>query len=231
MYDGKEMQSQVAQQRLRELGEKMNHKFKPGDKVRCVKEGNGVYQGMVYEVEAFDLSAASVRLRNIGWRYDDRFELVEEKSAKGDDLNTLIQRANDGMRAITALYNADPTVVAIHDDGDTRGVTVGYYSYSNFKEFRRKAPAPLPAPFTLKDSGHRVEFDFYDTSNNVKVGCQTFAVVELRDSLVALIRNNLPTSLGRPHLSATKNGIQHNGNVVTWADAEQLLAALERVKP
>lgn len=219
----------------------MNHKFKPGDKVRCIDPSNTVpalEHAKVYTVRKLK-GKSSIYLQEFfgneyGWFTADRFELVEEKGVgpeKGDYLDTLIQRANDGMRAITALYNADPTVVAIHDDGDTRGVTVGYYSYSNFKEFRRKAPAPLPAPFTLKDSGHRVEFDFYDTSNNVKVGCQTFAVVELRDSLVALIRNNLPTSLGRPHLSATKNGIQHNGNVVTWADAEQLLAALERVKP
>lgn len=207
----------------------MNRKFKLGDSIRCIDvQSNSRYltKGKIYTVLSYDSDLDTVCViadDNTSHNFFPyRFELVEQ-----DALDVLIARANDGMRAIEQL-------VKYHDhelETDHKDFTkVSSWFEPIQPTFRRKAP-PLPAPFTLKDSLHSVQC--IDAST-VKVGCQTFRFDQLRQGLFLLIREDCSeySSIEGPYnLSASKRGVSYGGNSITWADAEQLLAALEQVKP
>jgi hypothetical protein len=211
----------------------MNNKFKVGDKVRCVDAdsgGNHLKLGGVYIIERSYMCGANgpvvdlIELREPGFMAR-RFELVEPATS-GEDLDTLIKQANAGMRAIeklrSPLYKNQVTV----EDSVAGSFDTVTAFFEDTQPVFRKAP-PLPAPFTLKDSGHRVEFL---NRGFVNVGCQTLSIDGLTNGLIYLVResgHHYSSTALNIDLRASKKGVGHPAGEITWADAEQLLAALE----
>lgn len=137
-----------------------------------------------------------------------------------DDLDALIEQAN-------ALF---PKLHARRDEIECQHGNYGWdFCDQLFNYELRRKPAPfLPAPFTLKDSGHIVSFA--TSLNVVHVGCLSFDLDELTKALKAFDEpNRFAYTRINISLFATKQGPMIDSEKrISWADAEQLLAALEK---
>lgn len=197
----------------------MNNKFKVGDKVRCIElycESKFLTKNKIYEVLSISPEHIGIVSDN-GSKHDffsSRFELVE----RADDLDELIEQAN----ALFPKLHARRAEIEIKNSYDFDWCDL--FVVFNGAQLRRKAPA-LPAPFTLKNSGHKVTFQFrLNKQPDVSVGCQTFCIDEIKPALTNLLKNGMSMSY---EFYATREGVAHTAGKITWADAEQLLAALE----
>lgn len=204
-------------------GKAMNNKFQVGDKVRCIATGENewIRVGDEYTVEISKENSIYIQAKKTPRGFSrltsypsSLFELVERAS---DDLDALIEQANALFPKLHARRDEIEIKLSVECDWET---VVAYFDEVKLR--RRKAPPALPAPFTLKDSGYQVSFL---GSMSVAIGCQTFHTDVIQPALTNLLKENMAMSY---EFYASKKGVRHAAGQITWADAEQLLAALEK---
>jgi len=96
------------------------NKFKSGDKVRCIKSSSdsSLREDNIYTVKCYWPGATSTlevtELPGLNW-FETRFELV---SPEKEELQSLLDRANDGLRAERELRDKYPYVSVRFSSGD-----------------------------------------------------------------------------------------------------------------
>lgn len=198
----------------------MSNEFQVGDIVR-VKNLPGLEhkQGKTGEVLRVFIQAngrSYYEIKHADGSTDSFYErMLEEFVDRADNLDELIEQAN----ALFPKLHARRDEIEIKLKTSVVGGSASLFAYEIFR-----AALSLPAPFTLKDSGYEVSFP---NANEVKVGCQVFNKNILQSDLANLVTVGLP-SCG--DFYATRGGVKYKVHFVTWADAEQLLEALEKIK-
>lgn len=168
--------------------------------------------------------------------FDDEHGLVapweeeEEMPTKESELGELVRKANEGLAALVKIENDFTEKCELtKSPGSTDFFTVGSACIYQAGDVIRIKKAPAFEPFKLKDSGHKVTVA-ESAISAVFVGCQSFDLVWLRTGLRGLCKDGVTQSDGTNPLVATRTGVRRLGSEITWADADQLLAALEKVK-
>lgn len=227
--------------------------FKVGDKVRMItRTGSNWFHyppedstipqvGSEYIVREVAVSSRAIPyLSFLGYDYGDFsccFELVApapeapselEASANNEasELEQLVRKANDALAGIRSLQSREGLECKEVDDGENSWQPI--YALHKW-EFRVKPAPALPEPFDLPISHYTVQMLVSPAGISVYVGCQEFEIGLLKASLHALCKGKV-RSVGPYSLEASRDGVHRGGYYISWADAEQLLAALEKIK-
>ena len=145
---------------------------------------------------------------------DSHLELVKRKQQPKDKLiQELIDRANEGRKALEGLFEIMPDQVQIKSEQD-ENIWKPLKSLKKL-EYRIKENKPVE---TYKTSeGWLVEYR--PDRQEIRVGCKIFIAAYLRNHLRDLIKNNLDRS---GVLIATKAGIKCGPNMLSWEESEKL---------
>jgi hypothetical protein len=200
----------------------MNKKreFKAGDKVRITKLIGGDHPRILGSVVTL---RERRYLRDADWSIEEilaglegatvaerQIELVEDQAPS---LQELVDNAN---KALTALRTVDVSQIEVREaeaDDKWRSTTLAHRL-----EYRVKHQKPKE--MTLKDSNYRVTI----SSNDVTVGCRIFNKSNLEVCLRTLVHNEASAC---SDFYASRTGVRHGSEIISWWDAEQLLKFLE----
>lgn len=152
------------------------------------------------------------------------------------ELERLVRVANEGLAAAHTLW-LDHSDQLEEREGAGWHRMAGWGSIFN-TQFRIKPKhRPLPEPIYVgplsgghefgvrSNAGWKVELS--EDRKTVNVGCQEFTAVWLRIGLSGLCKQGVTHSDGTVPLVATREGVQYSGHVLSWRDADRLLAYLE----
>lgn len=147
---------------------------------------------------------------------EDQLELVTPADDE-EYLQSLVNKANEGNKAEREMAKLAPNrFIYTYDGGATYPM-----SKINFtgKKFFLAPPAPKERKFRLQD------WDCVITKDTIKIGCQDFRRDLLTKAFTQLVnglqRNDYVDMVG------CKKGIRYSSYVLTWENADRLLAELE----
>lgn len=145
------------------------------------------------------------------------------------DLQDLIKTANKGRRALEKLFKFAPERMEI--ESNVEGwLSKSWRPLKSIKNIDyRLRPKAIMEPWKTSN-GWEVTVLPWDNYAKIKIGCKSFNIRALRNSLLPIIKNSQPSENGHGlQLFATKNGVLHDGFVLAWPDAERLLEKLNKL--
>lgn len=206
-------------------------KFKVGDKVRRKKRDQCDHYKFANDAILTVSWSSNEKGRDIcleeipnEWWASEYFELVTENEANEAYLQSLVNKANEGASAEYELRVLAVERLQHRRYNSTGGWTQAYrVTDPNVYEFQLTPPKPRERKFRLQD------WNCVITKDTVKVGCQEFPKATcLQQALDNIIRHNCTfDAWGKIRLEASKKGISYEGHVLTWENADKLLAELE----
>lgn len=205
-------------------------KFKKGDKVRCIHATGAqrvLTHGQIYTIAGasrhiLDCGGERVELLELsgdGKFFANRFDQLKSIS----DVQHLVEVANAGSRAYVALvqnFGKEVEINSTTTDGNWEAPVERNLNFSNW-QFRVKQKPK----FSLDKIG---QWEVKLLVDKFSIGCKEFDAEELRKGLrkltmhAAYIFNSPMFELG-----SCRAGIMCGGYILTWDDADKLLAALE----
>lgn len=201
--------------------------FKVGDKVRAINT-NAVASYVIDEictVKSRESATQMTLIRPNGQKYsgavDANWTLVEESMS---ELEQLVKKANEGNEARVILFNKYDNEIEIDKEvyrGEPAALNKALISIDNL----RIKPKPFFKPFTV-GSSWLVKLE----GRNVSVGCKNFTDSVLMTALDDMCKNSkCEQTVHGYKLSAKRTGIILDGQFeISWADAERIVAALEK---
>lgn len=140
------------------------------------------------------------------------------------ELESLIEKANEYAKIIDVLR------VNYFDEIEFRSVhgstwrQLATRTPKNF-EYRIK-PKVKFEPFTVGSW----TVDYNPHEKEIRIGCQQFNAYDLKSSLNSLCKYNYTrVIIADEDMVATRKGVSWKGHNLTWAEAERILEALEKV--
>lgn len=208
-------------------------KFNVGDKVRVRRcsdfDDHRPHWGKVYEVsKVSEIETYTLRGAEGSAFWEHHIELAVQPS----ELEQLVATVNAGRRAMDKLVvdYADQIIYVdekrIEDSyviESKNGIGATHVIGSEIQIKRR----PPFEPFTV-GQGWRVELVGTD---RVRVGCQEFPIKQLKSCLEDLCNDNcMGSGMSEVQLSASRAGASYRNHLISWEDADRLLAALKKVE-
>lgn len=205
----------------------LGHTFKVGDKVWYTGTDDLLLHGRMYIISKVH-DYGSYRVPPSIWLEDagavgycaSNFKLVQDGVEA--ELQRLLSVANEGRAAAHRLHELAPDRVEWSNSEPYKGKGLNL-------TLRLRPQAPVLEPFTLPESGYKVN---HNSSDKVlSVGCQHFSFEELRHILYCLVqRNQSEVVTEKRAYQATRTGILTAGGNITWADAELLFNKIMDLK-
>jgi hypothetical protein len=209
-------------------------KFKVGDKVRYKEEHHPrVPYGSIHRVIKVEDRKQSV---DSYWIYVDTYGEEYSMSPSSfekvttDDVSSLIDKANEGLKALAELVKRDDVEVSrVADPSDYIGIhtsTLSSTLVDNNKRARtvRLKPKPAFEPFTTSNG-----WDVKLEGETLHIGCKKFNKGAVNLGFTKLLKGSEHSwNDDFTEFTATRNGIKYNENVLPWADAERILEALKK---
>jgi hypothetical protein len=201
-------------------------KFKEGDRVRYIVEGDNILfgeEGVVEMVRYYEGSTSlTVRFPSKDRPWGLGAEEVELVAAAESELERLVRVANEGTVAskeIDAKYANQ--VEEITEETD-KSVFISYRIKPIFEPFN-VGPG---VSGKLGESKWRVKLE----GDRLHIGCRNFPVSWLKNALTALCRNPNTNSctIGTHTIVASRGGVSSVGETISWEAADKILAALEK---
>lgn len=200
-------------------------KFKAGDRVQVVDPTHslGVHdirRGEIHTISEVTCTGAIHLIGKDDTNYGDwRFKLAEES-----ELERLVRVANEGWAAIDEL--AEKYFGEYESGGNAYNWEVRSKGQKGWRY--RVKQKPKFEPFTV-GSGWTVKLE----GETLYIGCKSFPAKELKDALIEMGRNGrrgYPISGSSFKYFCTRQGVSRGeyGELVSWADADKILAALEK---
>ena len=205
--------------------------FHVGARVRCIQRGcHNFTVNKVYSVIEYDDHGDTK-----GWNsiVDDSgiYKLANNKSVSGcfelvseEDLDVLAKN-------LVNAYNAVVKAAAAGAKFEHKDNTFAWRDYNASNENWEVRVKPKASPFEPFTVGSSWKVSLAPDDKSVIVGCKKYEIEKLRTDLRALCRfgANNSTSTGTG-IVAYREGVRDAQNVISWVDADKLLAALEKVK-
>ncbi len=206
-------------------------KFKVGDKVRVTNhiklEGEQLkYLGKVGSVQNSNFFP-NVRFLDgeVIVFFEDKLEPTSMTIKEENELVELVRRANDGLHALETLHKTFYSEVETFgpSNGSEVSTVRAWYEPAQPRIRIKPKPAPKFPELTIGVGAVFVEGEM------VKVGCKQFPLSIALKLLSDLVRFGAygQSQAGSHVLQASREGAVYEGNVITWEDADRLLAALE----
>lgn len=249
------------------------NKFKPGDKVVCVRDSDDGsffdHPGEIFTVSKYEIDKMGTKYETHSVWFKEmpagetgvhprRFELVitpltNTSEPEVVDLDCLLKAANEGMKAEHLLLEKFfDKVERRHSKGDiwTAFSHNPYNGYSVYREKQKPTFEPFYIgektccsydPITRSGSGHTgpctsgtlVELgDPTNKAGSLRIGSERYNPEEVKEILTALCKDK---KAWYDAYMVTRDGIEHknknklSGLKLSWADADKVLEALERV--
>lgn len=201
------------------------NKFKVGDKVRRMHQNAddpkfGMYAGMTYVVREVTRHN-DIYVEGVEGMWQRRFfELVEESKS---ELQELVDKANEGLRALNCLYNVHKNKIEINGVHTTDFKSLPYLEYAQSMRIIRIKSQIFKLYNT--SNGYEVKVD----GNKLYIGCQGFPLKWFTIKLGKMIAPDSDVhgvEIGEIKLVACRKGISSSGHTITWADAEKIYQVL-----
>ena len=144
------------------------------------------------------------------------------EAVEAEGVEKLVEIANAGYRAIEELRKNHSSEVEYGCDGEPYSLYSTTRKPASGRNFRLK-PKPNLAPFVV-GGAWKVEMK---RPSDIQIGCKNYVASALKSDL----ERASEMGQGKNYiLSATKNGIKDpDGHVISWADVEKLLEALNKM--
>lgn len=234
-------------------------KFKPGDKI-CHTSAHGTMTGVVCEQSIAELEELRIfggcnnfnrvwafwedSTDNVGYMHENHCRLHEAAKPEVDELQALIDKANEGIKALCTL-NRDHVDAIVTMDGDTviyggwdgeRNImrAINDEVANGYRDIYKLAKKPVEKPNPV-----RLNVGLYGckiTKTTTEIGCQIFNTSILLGACIALLNNGYKYTLrplSGPTLSirACLGGVYASSGltIITWDEVKTLKNILEQV--
>lgn len=197
-------------------------KFKVGDKVRSLKhrwEGSWWYGIMTINKITDGYIYCNSPVTGIEGVFGvNTLELVTEDKTSEQYLQSLVNKANEGIKAREELSKiaSDRFEGNWPHSGGWQLYIPKMNTLSSLAEVRLSPPKPRERKFRLQD------WDCVVRDRTINVGCKSFNLVDLKAD-IKRCENGISTK----QFVANRRGINYDGHVLTWENADKLLAELE----
>ncbi len=200
-------------------------KFNIGQRVVCISKYLDYVVGDTYEVREHGSQG-----NDYGWNIvtspGGQKQIVNRKTAAkhfelvgaDTELDQLIETANKGLRALDKLKASFMDKLERLQDGNSTA-----RPWTNGAQYRcqlRKKSTKKFVPFQVSNSWTVSLVD----KQFLGIGCKIFGLNAVKTALHNLLNINASTSAGE--FSASRLGIMYQGFCLPWADAEQILKAI-----
>lgn len=201
------------------------NKFKVGDKVIRLQSG-GRNTNHLYTTEIGDI----ITIKNIEGTFFKAeetanlehsiyyYELAPNETNELY-LQDLIKKANEGSLAEQELRKIAVDKLQWKNSLKKDWIQATESTFSGIYEYRLK---PKSRIFTCQ------AWEVTITNDTIKIGCKSENLEFFMKQLNGLVKGNASNrTFAGSIMSATKKGIEYNGNLLTWENADQLLKELE----
>ncbi len=150
----------------------------------------------------------------------DQIKLVDSSPKPQSDLEQLAETANKGYAAVDTL------VEKYRDRLEYMNVSSDWLPYSEVNIITGRQLRVIQKPkfeeYTLGTWTVKM------VDNMLHIGCKKYKTKEMMLALSGLVKDTSSGYTGNFRINAMRNGVVSDGYAITWAQAEELLAKLEK---